>query len=107
MSVELTNRTILVETQKEVERLIFETKDWCQHPYCLSLDLYNTTWSNLLSQGIISYQKHTDTYRTDKVKLTHLIGVLRELPLRRPTESYVDALPLIISISSTEVQAKL
>ncbi|XP_071576736.1 dihydroxyacetone phosphate acyltransferase [Temnothorax nylanderi] len=106
-SAELTDRTILVETQKEVERLIFETKDWCQHPYCLSLDLYNTTWSSLLSQDIIAYHKHTSTYRTDKAKLAHLIGALRELPLQRPAESYVGALPLIISTSSIDVPAKL
>ncbi|EGI59743.1 Dihydroxyacetone phosphate acyltransferase [Acromyrmex echinatior] len=106
-SVELTDRTILVETQKEVERLIFETKDRCQHPYCLSLDLYNTVWSSLLSQDIIAYQKHTNTYRTDKAKLTYLIGALLELPLRHPTEIYVDAFPLIISTSSMDVQAKL
>lgn len=90
-----------------MERLIFETKDCCQHPYCLSLDLYNTTWSNLLSQGIITYQKHINTYQTDKAKLMNLIGVLRELPLRHPTESYVDALHLIISTPSMDVQAKL
>lgn len=93
--------------QKEVERLMFETKDWCQHPYCLSLDLYNTTWSNLLSQGIIAYQEHTSTYRTDKTKLAYLIGALRELPLRRPMETYVDAFPSIISTPSMDVQAKL
>ncbi|TGZ45867.1 dihydroxyacetone phosphate acyltransferase [Temnothorax longispinosus] len=106
-SAELTDRTILVEMQKEVERLIFETKDWCQHPYCLSLDLYNTTWSSLLSQDIIAYHKHTSTYRTDKAKLAHLIGALRELPLQHPAESYVGALPLIISTSSIDVPAKL
>ncbi|XP_011882652.1 PREDICTED: dihydroxyacetone phosphate acyltransferase isoform X2 [Vollenhovia emeryi] len=106
-SVELTNQTILVETQKEVERLILETKDRCQHPYCLSLDLYNTTWSNLLSQGVIVHQKHINAYQTDRVKLAHLIGALRELPLRRPMGSYVDALPLIISTPSMDVQAKL
>ncbi|KAL0114043.1 hypothetical protein PUN28_011395 [Cardiocondyla obscurior] len=106
-SVELTDRTILVEMQKEVERLLFETKDWCQHPYCLSLDLYNTTWSSLLSEDIIAYQKHLNTYQTDKAKLARLISILRELPLRRPTESYVDALPLVISASSMDVQAKL
>jgi len=93
--------------QKEVERLIFETKDRCQHPYCLSLDLYNIAWSSLLSQGIIAYQKYTNTYRTDKVKLTYLIGALLELPLRHPTEIYVDAFPSIISTSSMDVQAKL
>lgn len=86
---------------------MFETKDRCQHPYCLSLDLYNTTWSNLLSQGIIAYQKHTSTYRMDKEKLAYLIGALRELPLRRPMETYVDAFPLIISTPSMDVQAKL
>lgn len=43
----------------------------------------------------------------DKAKLTRLIDVLRELPLRRSTESYVNALPLIISVPSMEVQAKL
>lgn len=106
-SVELTDRTILVETQKEVERLIFETKDWCQHPYCLSLDLCNTSWSSLLSQGIIIHQKHTNTYQTDKMKLTYLIGALRELPLQHPTITYVDAFPLIISTPSIDVQAKL
>ncbi|KYN13794.1 PREDICTED: dihydroxyacetone phosphate acyltransferase [Trachymyrmex cornetzi] len=106
-SVELTDQTILVETQKEVERLIFETKDRCQHPYCLSLDLCNTAWSSLLSQGIVAYQKHTNTYRTDKAKLAYLIGALLELPLSHPTEIYVDAFPLIISTSSMDIQAKL
>jgi len=90
-----------------VERLIFETKDWCQHPYCLSLDLYNTTWSNLLAQDIIAYQKHTNTYRIDKAKLAYVIDGLRELPLRRPMDTYVDAFPLIISTPLMDVQAKL
>lgn len=64
-------------------------------------------WSSLVSQGIIAHQKHTNTYQTDKEKLVYLIGVLRELPLRRPTETYVHMFPLIISTSSVDVQAKL
>ncbi|XP_011692353.1 PREDICTED: dihydroxyacetone phosphate acyltransferase [Wasmannia auropunctata] len=106
-SVELTDRTILVETQKEVERLMFETKDRCQHPYCLSLDLYSTTWSSLLSQDVVAHQKHSNTYRTDRAKLAYLIGALRELPLRHPTEIYVNAFPSIISTPLIDVQAKL
>ncbi|XP_011639123.1 dihydroxyacetone phosphate acyltransferase [Pogonomyrmex barbatus] len=105
-SVELTDRTILIETQKEVERLMFETKDCCQHPYCLSLDLYNTTWSNLLSQGIV-IAEHSNIFRTDKTKLIYLIGALRELPLRRSVETYIDVFPSIISMSSVDIQAKL
>ncbi|XP_012526065.1 dihydroxyacetone phosphate acyltransferase [Monomorium pharaonis] len=106
-SIELTDRTILVETQKEVERLLFDTKDWCQHPYCLSLDLCNITWSNLLSQGIVTHQKNTNAYQIDKVKLAYLINALRELPLRHPTEIYVNTFPLIILTPSIDVQAKL
>ncbi|XP_029173588.1 dihydroxyacetone phosphate acyltransferase [Nylanderia fulva] len=107
-SDKLTDRTILVEAQKEVERLMLETRDWCQHPYCLSLDLYNTTWFNLLSQGIIiTHPERSNIYQTDKAKLAYLIDVLRELPLRRPVGTYVDALPFIILTSSVNTQAKL
>lgn len=107
-SGKLTDRTILVEAQKEVERLMLETRGWCQHPYCLSLDLYNTTWSNLLSQGIvIAHPEHANIYRTDKAKLAYLISVLRELPLQRPIGSYIDAFPLIILMPSVNTQAKL
>lgn len=106
MSDELTDRSILVEMQKEVERLMLESKGWCQHPYCLSLDLCNNVWSNLSSQGIVvAHQSHT--YRTDKAKLANLIDTLRELPLRRPLATYAEALPLIISTSSVDIQAKL
>ncbi|KAM0731773.1 Dihydroxyacetone phosphate acyltransferase [Formica fusca] len=107
-SGKLTDRTILVEAQKEVERLMLETRGWCQHPYCLSLDLYNTTWSNLLSQGIvIAHPEHANIYRTDKAKLAYLISVLRELPLQRPIGGYIDAFPLIILMPSVNTQAKL
>jgi len=103
----LTNRQILIEMQKEVERLMLENKEWCRHPYCLSLDLYNTIWSNLLSQGIvIAHEECADTYHTDKTKLAHLINMLRELPLRHPAGSYADALPSIIPISM-DMRAKL
>jgi len=104
---ELTNREILIEMQKEVERLMLENKEWCRHPYCLSLDLYNTTWSNLLSQGIvIAREKCADVYHIDRAKLTYLINMLRELPLRHPVGSYADALPSIISISM-DMRAKI
>lgn len=86
---------------------MFENRGWCQHPYCLSLDLYNTTWFNLLSQGIVmAHPEHTNTYRTDKAKLAYFINVLRELPLRRPIGTYVDAFPLII-LMPINTQAKL
>jgi len=87
---------------------MFENGGWCQHPYCLSLDLYNTTWSNLLSQGIVmAHPEHTNIYRTDKAKLAYLINALRELPLRRPVGTYVDGFPLIILMPSVNTQAKL
>ncbi|XP_012228232.1 dihydroxyacetone phosphate acyltransferase [Linepithema humile] len=105
ISDELTDRTILVEMQKEVEKLMFESKGWCQHPYCLSLDLYSNVWSNLLSQGIVTAQEHT--YQMDKTKLANLIEALRELPLQRPLATYAEALPLIILTSSVDIQAKL
>ncbi|XP_011349341.1 dihydroxyacetone phosphate acyltransferase isoform X2 [Ooceraea biroi] len=105
--IELTDRAVLVEMQKEVERLMLENKEWCRHPYCLSLDLYSATWSNLLSQGVAVAQERGNTYRTEKAKLAHLIGALRELPLRHPAGSYVDALPSIISIPPMNMQAKL
>lgn len=83
---------------------MLKTRDCCQHPYCLSLDLYSATLSNLLSQGIIVTCQKRGTYRANKVTLTNLVSTLRDLPLRRPVGTYVDALPLIISL---EVQAKL
>lgn len=86
---------------------MFENRGWCQHPYCLSLDLYNTTWFNLLSQDIVMpHSEHTNTYRTDKAKLAYLINILRELPLRRPIGTYVNAFPLII-LMPMNTQAKL
>ncbi|GAB1869127.1 Dihydroxyacetone phosphate acyltransferase [Camponotus japonicus] len=107
-SDKLTDRTVLIEAQKQVEKLMFENGGWCQHPYCLSLDLYNTTWSNLLSQGIVmAHPEHTNIYRTDKTKLAYLINALRELPLRRPVGTYVDGFPLIILMPSVNTQAKL
>lgn len=92
--------------QKEVEKLMFENKGWCQHPYCLSLDLYNNVWFNLLSQGIVvAHQEHS--YQVDKAKLANLIDALRELPLQRPLATYAEALPLIMLTSSVDIQAKL
>lgn len=107
-SDKLTDRTILIEAQKQVEKLMFENRGWCQHPYCLSLDLYNTTWSNLLSQGIVmAHPEHTNIYQTDKAKLAYLISALRELPLRRPVGTYVDGFPSVILMPSVNTQAKL
>lgn len=86
---------------------MLETKGWCQHPYCLSLDLYNTTWCNLLSQGmVIAHSESTNIYQTDKAKLAYLIGKLCELPLRHPLGTYVDAIPIIL-MPSVNTQAKL
>jgi len=86
---------------------MLENKEWCRHPYCLSLDLYNTIWSNLLSQGIvIAHEERVDVYHIDKAKLAYLINMLRELPLRHPAGSYADALPSIIPISM-DMRAKL
>lgn len=107
-SDKLTDRTILIEAQKEVERLMFETRGWCQHPYCLTLDLYNTTWSNLLSQGIVIAQlDRTNIYHTDNAKLAYLISVLRQLPLRHPVGTYVDAFPSVVLMPLVNTQAKL
>ncbi|EFN87277.1 dihydroxyacetone phosphate acyltransferase [Harpegnathos saltator] len=106
VSSELTDRTVIVEMQKEVEKLMLTGDSCCQHPYCLSLDLYSTTLSALLSQGVIEKCPEHGTYRASESDLASLIGALRDLPLRRPVIRYVNALPSII-LPSVDVQAKL
>lgn len=105
-SSELTDQTIHVEMQKQVEKMILAGDGCCQHPYCLSLDLYSTTLSTLLSQGVVEKLPERGTYRVNQSNLAHLIDELRDLPLRHPAVRYVDAIPQII-LSSVEVRAKL
>lgn len=106
MSSGLTDRAIFVEMQKEVEKLVLTGDSCCQHPYCLSLDLYSTTLSVLLSRGVVERCPERGTYRVNESDLASLIGALRDLPLRRPAVRCVDALPQVI-LPSVAVQAKL
>ncbi|XP_014470903.1 PREDICTED: dihydroxyacetone phosphate acyltransferase isoform X2 [Dinoponera quadriceps] len=64
----LTNRAILVEMQKEVEKLMLAGDPCCQHPYCLSLDLYSTTLSTLLSQGVVEKCPERGTYQISSIR---------------------------------------
>lgn len=92
--------------QKEVEKLMLAGDSCCQHPYCLCLDLYSTTLSALLSQGIVDRCPERGTYRVNESNLADHISALRDLPLRYPAVRYIDALPSII-LPSVKVQAKL
>lgn len=86
----LTNRGILAESQKRAEAAFLENNGWGKHPYSLSLDLYNSTLSNLLSQGIIVMHGEREKYRADKIRLAKLMSELTELQLRRPPGSYIN-----------------
>ncbi|KAF7411364.1 hypothetical protein HZH66_000260 [Vespula vulgaris] len=49
----ITIQKVLKECQKQVEIALFEEKNSRPHPYCLSLDLFKSTLSNLLQQASI------------------------------------------------------
>ncbi|XP_043786567.1 dihydroxyacetone phosphate acyltransferase isoform X1 [Apis laboriosa] len=54
----ITIQSVLIETQKQIERAFLEKRQWGKHPYSLSIDLINTTISNFIIQGIIvPYEK--------------------------------------------------
>ncbi|XP_032664472.1 dihydroxyacetone phosphate acyltransferase isoform X2 [Odontomachus brunneus] len=104
----LDDKKIFAEMQKEVEKLILAGDNCCQHPYCLTLDLYRSTLSTLLSQGILERYLFRDMYRVNENRLADLISALRDLhqPLRHPAVRYIDALSSIF-LPSVEIQAKL
>ncbi|KAK2576266.1 hypothetical protein KPH14_005632 [Odynerus spinipes] len=103
----ITNQKVLKECQKQVEIALFEETKFRPHPYCLSLDLFNSTFSNLLQQGIIITPDKYNTYLVDRVQMAHLITQLRQLPLLHPLGSYVDISSLLVLPTSVHMQAKL
>lgn len=103
----ITSQKVLKESQKQVEVALFEDKQPRPHPYCLSLDLFNTTLSSLLQQGIIITLDKYNTYIVDRVQIAHFIKQLQKLPLVHPLGSYVDIPFLSTSNTSLQVQAKL
>lgn len=103
----ITNQKVLKECQKQVEIALFEEKKCRPHPYCLSLDLFNSTVSTLLKQGIIiTHDKH-NSYLVDRIQMAHLVAQLQKLPLLHPLGSYVDIPSLSTSHTSVNMQAKL
>ncbi|XP_066588039.1 dihydroxyacetone phosphate acyltransferase [Prorops nasuta] len=102
-----TQQEILIESQKRVERAILNGQVRCQHPYCLTLDLFISTLQNLSIQGIVVQSRGSLQYTVDKVMLAKLINVLENLPGQRPPFTYREFLPLYFPYTSTHVQAKL
>ncbi|XP_035727121.1 dihydroxyacetone phosphate acyltransferase-like isoform X1 [Vespa mandarinia] len=102
----ITNQKVLKECQKQVEIALFEEKNSRPHPYCLALDLFKSTLSNLLQQGIVVTSDKEDIYFVDKIQMEYLILKLHQLPLLHPLGFYSD-----ISLSplntSVHIQAKL
>lgn len=101
----MTNQKILRECQKQVEIALLEETNSRPHPYCLSLDLFKSTLSNLLQQGIVKSDKE-GIYLIDKIQMELLIMKLRQLPLLHPSGSYND-ISLSVLNNSLCIQAKL
>ncbi|KAI4474198.1 hypothetical protein M0802_015698 [Mischocyttarus mexicanus] len=102
----ITNQKVLRECQKQVELTLLEETNSRHHPYCLSLDLFKSTLSNLLQQGIVVKSEKEGTYLIDKIQMELLIMKLRQLPLLYPSGSYSD-LSLSELNNSLHIQAKL
>ncbi|XP_076753541.1 dihydroxyacetone phosphate acyltransferase [Xylocopa sonorina] len=97
----ITTKAVLIEVQKLIEEAFLEKREWGQHPYSLSLDLINTTVSNLIAQGILSYDKQS----LDKTKLALILAQLQDLSLKRPLGLYINA--VLLPTSSPIAIAKL
>lgn len=107
-SEEMTTEMILVRVQKLLEESFLDGRnDWGRHPYSLSLDLINTTISNLVKQDILMQCKSQNVYRVDKVRLALIVGQLQNLPLERPIGLYLKAVLLPASLPTSLVSAKL
>ncbi|XP_014612469.1 PREDICTED: dihydroxyacetone phosphate acyltransferase [Polistes canadensis] len=102
----ITNQKILTECQKQVEIALLEETNSRPHPYCLSLDLFKSTLSNLLQQGIVVKSEKEGIYLIDKIQMELLIMKLRQLPLLHPSGSYSD-ISLSVLNNSLCIQAKL
>lgn len=102
----ITNQKILRECQKQVEIALLEETNSRPHPYCLSLDLFKSTLSNLLQQGIVVKSEKEGIYLIDKIQMELLIMKLRQLPLLHPSGSYSD-ISLSVLNNSLCIQAKL
>ncbi|XP_043497524.1 dihydroxyacetone phosphate acyltransferase [Polistes fuscatus] len=102
----ITNQKILRECQKQVEIALLEETNSRPHPYCLSLDLFKSTLSNLLQQGIVVKSRKEGIYLIDKIQMELLIMKLRQLPLLHPSGSYSD-ISLSVLNNSLCIQAKL
>lgn len=102
----ITNQNVLRECQKQVEIALFEEKNCRPHPYCLSLDLFKSTLSNLLQQGIVITSDKEGIYFVDKIQMEHLILKLHQLPLLHPSGFYSD-ISLSTLNTSVHIQAKL
>ncbi|XP_043682504.1 dihydroxyacetone phosphate acyltransferase isoform X2 [Vespula pensylvanica] len=102
----ITIQKVLKECQKQVEIALFEEKNSRPHPYCLSLDLFKSTLSNLLQQGIFITSDKEGIYFVDKVQMEYLILKLHQLPLLHPVGFYSD-ISLSTLNTSVHIQAKL
>ncbi|XP_060831256.1 dihydroxyacetone phosphate acyltransferase [Bombus pascuorum] len=101
----ITTQAVLTEAQKEIEKAFLEERQWGQHPYSLSIDLVNTTISNLITQDILVPHEKQNAYQVDKVKLTQILAQLQNLSLKRPLGSYLNA--VLLPILPPPVSAKL
>lgn len=101
----ITIQAVLTEAQKEIEKAFLEERQWGQHPYSLSIDLINSTISNLITQDILVPHEKRNAYQVDKVKLTQILAQLQNLSLKRPLGSYLNA--VLLPILPPPVSAKL
>ncbi|XP_076241684.1 dihydroxyacetone phosphate acyltransferase [Calliopsis andreniformis] len=104
-SVCVTVQDVLTDAQKRIEVTFLEGSGWGQHPYSLSLDLYNTTIQTLIAQGILVSCDQQGAYQIDKIRLAIILAQLQNLSLKRPPGLYSNV--LLLPASPLAVQAKL
>ncbi|XP_053995062.1 dihydroxyacetone phosphate acyltransferase [Hylaeus volcanicus] len=101
----ITIEALLIEGQKQAEAAFFEGNVWGKHPYSLSLDLFNTTISNLIAQGILVPCERQSMYQADKIRLALILTELRSLSLKRPVGSYYNM--ILLPELQSAMQSKL
>ncbi|XP_076162834.1 dihydroxyacetone phosphate acyltransferase isoform X2 [Ptiloglossa arizonensis] len=101
----ITIQAVLIEAQRQVEEAFLKGSVWGRHPYSLSLDLFNTTISNLIAQGILIPCERRSTYHVDKIRLALILAQLQSLSLKRPAGLYHNV--VLLSALPPTVQAKL
>ncbi|XP_015432741.1 PREDICTED: dihydroxyacetone phosphate acyltransferase [Dufourea novaeangliae] len=104
-SNDITIQAVSIEAQKRVEEAVLNGNEWGKHPYSLSLDLFNTTISNLMIQGILVSSEKRNIYQVDKIRIALLLAQLQSLSLKRPPGSYRNT--VLLSVSPLVVLAKL